>query len=204
VAYNRQMKRRLFLVTAIVVLAIGGYGVYSALGSSGPVVPNVFSRDLGGGDLAQSYAALRSVGLGVQVSFINKSTLDVASDSPPRVEYMSPAPGKHFRPGDVVTLVVGTPGLAESNVFLKSKPQYRVPNFYGWSAARAIRWAGKRNLYWRIPKLSPLVASPAHKLYAAYVVTAQDPKPGTIMRQWHRTSAGGYDATWLTLTVALR
>ena len=192
------------MIAAIALLAIGGYGVYSATGSSGPVVPNVFSRNFDGGDLAQSYSALRALGLGVHVDFIDNSALDASSDNPPMVLYMQPSPGKHFRRGDAVTLVADRAAGLASPVFLKSNPRPRVPNFVGRNAESAIRWADKHDQYWEIPELPPLGASSARQpqqFYAAYWVTAQEPKPGTVMRQWHRTASGGYVATRLTLTV---
>lgn len=193
------MRRRLLIVSAIVLLALGGYGVYSAIGSSGPVVPNVVAD----GDLARSYSVLRGLHLRVQVVFIDSPTLNVSSESPATVEHMWPAPGTHVKRGDVVTLVADAQGVAQSIGVERNPPHFRVPDFVGRPAAAAVRWAGARSVYWNIPKLPSLVGNPAERLYDAYRVTAQEPKPGTVIGRWHRTH-GGVDHTWLRLTVVVR
>lgn len=182
------------------VLAIGGYGVYSAMGSSGPVIPDIPANS----ELTQTYSALRALGLRVAVVFINRRTLNVSYESPAKVEHMWPAPGTRVRRGDVVTLVADSQGLA-SSIVTEPNPHYRVPDFVGRPAAAAMRWSGKHRIYWDIPKLPSLaVGNPAYQLYDAYRVTAQDPKPGSIMGRWHGTPSGGYDHSWLKLTVRPR
>jgi hypothetical protein len=183
----------LVLPLAILVLAL------SACGSSGPTIPKAAADS----PLEQSYSLLRSLGLRVEVQFLDTSTLNVSSEQDPIVQRMWPAPGTHVKPGSVVTLPA-MPGMIGSPVVLKSHPRHRVPSFVGRPAAAAIRWADTHDMYWAIPDLPPLYASPARELFAAYRVVAQQPKPGSVLGQGHRTRAGGYRLTPLTLTVAVR
>lgn len=72
---------------------------------------------------------------------------------------------------------------------------YRVPDFAGRSPEVAMRWADQHDMYWEIPRLPRLDESTAPNLFAAYVVTAQQPTAGDVL-----PSAGGL----LTLTVKPR
>ena len=191
------------MVAVVVLLALGGYGVYSATGASGPVIPNVFADNVAGGDLAKSYAVLRALGLNVQIAFVDTNTLHVSSSSEgyASVAHMWPAPGTPFRHGDVVTLVAESTGMASWIAVTKSNPRYRVPDFVGRTAETAIAWAGKRRLQWDIPSLPPLMDSRPKQLYAAYRVIAQKPEPGAAMRQIHHYPSGGVNYSYLTLTV---
>lgn len=185
--------RRTLLLLGVLALML------TACGSSGPVVPKAAADS----PLEQSYSLLRSLGLRVEVQFLDTSTLNVSSLQEPTVARVWPAPGTHLKPGGVVTLLAA-PGLLGTPVVLKSNPRHRVPNFVGRPAAAAIRWANGHDMYWAIPRLPTLYASPARQLFAAYRIAAQWPAPGSVLGQGHRTAAGGYRPTPLTLRVTTR
>lgn len=170
----------------------------SACGSSGPTIPKAAA----GSTLGRSYSLLRSLGLRVEVHFLDTRTLRVSSLQDPIVERTWPSPGTQVKRGSLVTLLA-QPGLIGSPAVSKSNPRHRVPDFVGRSAAAAIRWADRHDLYWSIPHLPAPYSSRAKQLFAAYRVVAQRPKPGTVLGQGHLTS-GGYRPTPVTLDVTSR
>ena len=184
------MKGTLLPLAAVVL-------VLTACGSSGVAIPK-----LDGCCLEQDYALLRSLHLRVSVEFLDRSTTEFDSQSGLGVEQYWPARGTQVARGSVVTLVARA-GLAGSIVLLNSNPHYRLPNFVGRPATAAVRWATRHRVYWTVPRLPPLTASLARRLFAAYTVVAQRPKPGTVVGQAHRTRAGGVKQA-LTLRVRAR
>ena len=90
--YVHSMRRTLLLL-AVLTLTL------TACGSSGPTIPKTAADST----LDQSYSILRSLGLRVEVHFLDTRTLNVSSLHEPSVERMWPAPGTHVRPGSVVT-----------------------------------------------------------------------------------------------------
>jgi beta-lactam-binding protein with PASTA domain len=192
------MKRRLVPI-AILLLALGGaYAAYAAYGSNGSrdvVIPKDALAPLD-----ESYALLRSLHVHVLVAFLDKPTLNITSFQEPVVAQVWPPPGSRVGRGESVTLVAEV-GSFEDIAVARSHPDYRVPNFVGRPASAAINWARRHELTWAIPKLPPLASTSQHELYAAYLVVAQQPKPGATLGQGHRTRSGGWMPTPLTLTV---
>jgi hypothetical protein len=160
----------------------------------------VIPKAAGDSPLVQSYARLRALGLRVQVRFAGMRTLNVTSLQDPIVEHLFPAPGTHVKHGGLVT-ILAAPGLIGSPVALKSDPHYRVPSFVGRRAAVALRWADTHDMNWAIPQLPPLRLSRAHRLFDAYRVVAQRPRPGALLGEGHLTRSGGYRVTPLLLQV---
>jgi hypothetical protein len=147
-------------------------------------------------DLAGAFAMLRSLGLRVA---INHSTA-YSSLKPAWVAAMTPAAGARVPVGTVVTITPSDRGPIGSPGVLKSHPRYRVPSFVGKTAATAIGWADSHHMFWSIPRLTPLPASDARTLFAAYRVTSQAPKSGKTIVQGIMIGRG-FKPTPLSLTV---
>lgn len=146
-------------------------------------------------DLAGAFAMLRSLGLRVAVD----RSVSYSSLTPAWVENVSPAVGQRVSTGAVVTLTPSDDGPFGSPSVLKSHPHYRVPSFIGKTAATAIEWANRHNMYWSV-RTVPLPASSAPTLFAAYRVTSQSPTPGGTIVQGVMVGKG-FRPTPLTLTL---
>ena len=177
----RKVTPRLLLL-AVVTLALAGCG------SSGTAIPKMGDRTLD-----QGYALLRAQGFRVRVAYYNKRSIPVSSLETLGIGHIFPAPGTHVAPGSVVTLVPQIDIISDPTGALHAT-YYRVPDFAGRPAREAMRWAREHDIVWDIPHLPSLTKSPARSLFAAYVVTAQRPAAGKVIR-----STG-----WLTLTVTPR
>jgi hypothetical protein len=185
------MRSAALLLLAIVML--------SACGSSGRVIPRAAANV----PLAESFARLHALGLRVEVRFGRSNRLNVSSLRAPIVERLSPPAGAHVKAGGIVKITAAA-GVIGSPVVLKSNPHVQVPNFVGGRTAVALNWADRHGMYWAIPAIPPLPPSRASRLFDAYRVVAQRPKPGAVLGQGQLTRSGGYRVTPLILIVRPR
>lgn len=179
----------MIVVVASVLLVVDGAGCGAS--SREVTIPRAQQTDL-----ADAFALLRSLGLRVA---IDGATAD-SSLRPAGVARMSPPAGTRVRVGTIVALTPSDLGPAGSPAVLTSHPRYRTPNFIGATAALAIGWASRHDMFWSIPRLPPLAASDARSLFAAYTVTSQTPKPGATIAQGIMVGRS-FRPTPLTLTL---
>lgn len=127
------------------------------------------------GDVFSVYNQLHALGL--RVALPHGLTFDLPS--PPQVVAIWPGAGRRVKPGSVVTLYLARgSGTAAASAARGRLPRYRVPQLVGGYVSDAYRWVGHKRLIFRA-YLAPLTGGSAPGLLANYLVTRQQPAPGT-------------------------
>ena len=154
--------RRLAPVCAVAVLV-------GCAGGSEPVdVPGVRSAGV-----RYAYERLHAAGLGVSIP----GGLRSESLCTPIVGDQRPRAGARVDRGEPVSLL--RPFCFRGSIAVpRTLPAARVPSFVGGSAARAVSWADRKELFWRV-RLGALRDGDADELLENYTVVSQQPAPGT-------------------------
>lgn len=132
--------------------------------------------DVRGLDVVVAYTRLHRAHL--KVSSTNHFVIENATEGPPVVARMHPAPGRRVTQGANVTIRVAC-GCSVSSLGLPTGrlPAYRVPGFVGQDGPVASRWAKGKLVAVRF-QLSDLRRADAPSLLANYVITRQTPVAG--------------------------
>jgi beta-lactam-binding protein with PASTA domain len=164
--------RRLGLIVAVVVLAIAAAA--RADGRTPPrtvVVPKVTSSL----DLRAAYTRLAKAGLRMAIP----QAFSLRSLCLPTARSQSPVAGRHVLRGATVsvrglTCFLGSPAGGSQQAAV-------VPDFTGRTASSAVSWAERNQLYWQLDRLPALKPSTRKALLDNYVVTSQQPAPGSLL-----------------------
>ncbi len=148
-------------------------------------------------DVLDAYARARAAGLRVDVPAIAR----IASLYVPGVRAQSPPPGRLVRRGSIVEITAVEGGPIGSPA--AGKVRARVPSFIGRSTAQAIAWIQGHGLFWELDDLPRLTGGDAATYAGNFVVVAQAPKPGAVLRPGVRVGQG-FRPTPLVLHVRVR
>jgi hypothetical protein len=167
---RRQLSRA--LVAGVAALSLAAQA--PAQGSRSPVAVVVVPPATGRYDLITAYHRLHAAGLRTEVA----RTFTLASLCLPSARTQSPPAGARVSRGVTVTLRGLTCAAASPAA---SATRAVVPDFTGQRATRAVAWAGRTGLYWKVDRIPPLHPSGLAALLDNYVVTDQSPAAGQLL-----------------------
>jgi hypothetical protein len=152
-------------------------------------------------DLVAAYARLHRAGLRMAVpqAFSTRSLCLSTARA------QTPAAGARVLRGATVTVrrltcYVGSPAGGYQRTAV-------VPDLRGRSAGSAVAWAERNQLYWELDRLPPLRPSGRPGLLENYVVTGQQPAPGSLLARGTAcpgVSTGCFVATPLVMQARAR
>jgi PASTA domain len=162
------------------------------------LVPTPTMPKLRGKELDYAYAVARAAGLRVDVPPVAK----IASLQVPVVRSQSPPAGLRLSGGEVVAITalgggpIGSPAVGRDI-------HVRVPSFIGRPVDEAVGWVESHGLFWELDDVPPLHAGDDATYEGNFVVVAQSPSPGAVLRPGARIGKS-FRPTPLVLRVRVR
>jgi hypothetical protein len=200
VSRSRPSPSRLPTLGLVVVTAL-------ALAAGSPAAGRTPSRTVvvpkvtGGLELRAAYARLAQAGLRMAIP----EPFSLRSLCLPIARTQSPAAGKRAPRGATVavrqlTCLLGSPAGGPQQAAV-------VPDFTGRTASAAVSWAERNQLYWELDRLPALRPSTRKALLDNYVVTSQQPAPGSLLARGMPcpgVATGCFEATPLVMRARVR